>query len=57
MSMALECFISGDACSGAMVSLDGSGWLGMAKLGKGSPEGTGLLGIEEEGAEFGLGGA
>jgi hypothetical protein len=41
--------IIGDACSGAIVGLDGSGWLGMAKLGEGSPEGTGLLGIEEEG--------
>jgi hypothetical protein len=41
--------IVGDACSGAIVGLDGSGWLGMAKLGEGSPEGTGLLGIEEEG--------
>ena len=48
--------VVGDAGSAGIVSLDGSGWLGMAHLGEGGAEPGTIFGIIEEGAKFSFGG-
>jgi hypothetical protein len=48
--------VVGYAGSTGIVSLDGSGWLGMAHLGEGGAEPGTIFGIVEEGAKFGFGG-
>jgi hypothetical protein len=44
--------IIGNACSTFIVSLDGCGWLGVAKLSKGGAQHVCILSIEEKGAKF-----
>ena len=48
--------VVGDAGGAGIVSLDGSGWLGMAHLGEGGAEPGTIFGIIEEGAKFSFGG-
>ena len=44
--------VIGDAHSTFIVSLDGCGWLGVAKLSKGGAQHGCILSIEEKGAKF-----